>query len=270
MAENGAAGYADARASLRDTAKWFATVVAGLGAALTAGLSLTDLGGFSDHALRQAALAGGIAALMIVIGVALMIGILMVRAYYLTDVINLKGLMWGEHWVKKEILAHKVHVLPANYQDLLSLQTAYTNAQNDVRTVNSAENRERLKSFEAAVFKVTDFAAFLSLSRTVRIRMWLLCVVALVGSAAVARFSYVVSREAAALAHPATTVAVLQPGQDWAPLAKALSAACGDGPFAVTMLPVEGLPGQWSATVTAPRCAGATWTVPDTFVTIRP
>lgn len=245
--------YAEARASLRDTAKWYSASLAALGAALAGGLSfgiLPDLG-------------GKYLGIGILVGVVVFCSIL--AAIFLVQEI-LFPKPFGQDMLDKTSVRTQVdpfldELLP---NDINSLDELHSKFNASKTAGNDAEIR-RLRTVYA---KITSFAAFLDLQRKIRRANWGILFFFVVACAGIGYLAYLqgVARKAADDSYVAVE---FSPGMDWSDFAEALAAAC----HGETPMPAEGksdapFDGWWTIRLKGPdACAGAEFAVPSAVVT---
>lgn len=260
--------YAAARSSLRDTAKWMATVLSGLGAAVAAGVSVAGFASLTGPSLHLAITAATTAMVLILMGIGLLLRLLGVEAYYLST-------LGGDKDLIKRIDKGGSDLLPPGVKSFTALKNrrdesyealaALSNEPQDDPKRKIAESN--YASWRAEVGRILSFASFLRLRRLFNRTMVGLLILFVGASASLAFLGYQLAK--ASPKEAVAQTATLEPGGGWDTLAAELRKLCGTEPFAVETMGEVPFAGWWTVTLKAPSaCAGAMLTVPEAMVSI--
>lgn len=247
--------YAEARVGLRDTARWYTTSLAALGAALAGGLSFGILPVLGEDQLLTGLAVGGSVLFCILVAIILMQNILFPRAFAVDEL--------KRPDVQRLLQPHLRELLPIGVATLDDLA-------NEI--ANSATPQDRRNTLRAAQTKITSFAAFLDLDRKVRRTNWGILVLFVVACAGIGYLAYLKGIAEAEKQQPEEKAVQFSPAAGWVKLAEDLSRSCpGAGPFSATGKPDTPFVGWWTITLTAPApCAGIMVSVPNATVTTGP
>jgi hypothetical protein len=268
MADAPADPYAAGRANLRETAKWLAAVLSGLGAVVAAGISASGFAALSGEPLTRAVVAAGLAMACILVGIALLVRILGVEAYFL-------GTLRQTQWLVKRIDEAGTDLLPpgiASFQQLVTNRdAAYATLASLAHLPASDPKRkaaeESYASYRAETQRILGFASFLRLRWIFNGTLLALLLLFVVAAGSLSWLGYQLAK--AKPDEAAAKVATLSPGEGWGAVGAALAKACGAGPLAGVAAGEPPFAGWWTVTLSGPGpCAGAKVTVPEGLVVI--
>ena len=255
MAEASGDSYAGARASLRDTLKWYVAALSGLGAALAAGLSLGLLPDLAPSYLKEG-LGLGIAVLaLILLGIWLVQGVLFLRPFPRSEL--------EKSDTAERIAPYLREILPSDIDSLADLTAKLAAAEAAV-----PRNGEEVARLQLTRAKLVSFAALLDLQaqiRRVNTQLLMIFVLVVAGFAGLVWLQGLAKAEAAGKAVPVR----FAPGAGWADYAQALAGACASGPegeLAAKGVADAPFPGWWKLTLSGPTCPGVVLTVPAAVV----
>lgn len=241
--------YAKARADLRDTAKWFAAALAGLGAVLAGGLSFGILPDLGEKHLGLGIVFGA------VVVVAILAAVMTVQELLFPKAFSRDRLKQAS--VQAMLNPYLDELLPSDIGSLEDLWAKYENADSEQETAR----------FRAILSKVTSFAAYLTLQNQVRKANRIILVLFVVVCVCVASLAYLqgLAKRESGQSYVSVRFA---PGKDWQDLAAALSRACpASDPISAEGLADKPFEGWWTVRVKQPEaCAGAQFSVPAAIV----
>ncbi len=252
MADDQTDTYAAARATLRDTAKWYSASLAAFGAALAGGLSFGILPDLGEKFLGLGLIVGVLVFAAILAAIATVQRILFPNAF---DSARL-----SKPRVRTALAPHLGDILPPDIRGLDDLDTKYAAAV-------MAADEDEIERLRATRTELTSFASFLDLQDKIRDANRTILVLFVATCAGIGFLAYlqgVAKKDAAGKFVPI----VFSPGDDWSALAQALAEACPvPGPLAAEGVADKPFAGWWTIRLLGPQpCAGATFTVPGAVV----
>lgn len=245
--------YAEARTALRDTARWYTTTLAALGAALAGGLSFGILPVLKDSHLVKGLAVGGIVVVCILIAIILMQNILFPRAFGAEEIKGTK--------VAKLLGPHLKQLLPKDIPDIAALDAKIAISTGD-----------ELAELRQVQFKITSFAAFLDLERKIRATNGWILALFVVACLGIGYLAYLKGIAEAAKDEGKQVAVRFDAGPGWNKLAQELAVSCpGPGPFPATAVGDTPFTGWWTITLTAPGpCDGIVLSVPNAAISAGP
>lgn len=244
--------YAEARASLRETAKWYSASLAALGAALAGGLSFGILPDLGEKYLGIGILVGVLVFCAILAAISLVQEILFPKPFDRD--------MLDKDTIRTQVAPFLDELLPNDIRTLEELRTKW-------QASTSAGNDAEIKRLRTVYAKITSFAAFLDLQHKIRNANRGILFLFVVACAGIGFLAYLqgVAKKAADDDYVAVE---FSPGPDWSGFSAALAEACpGRDPISAEGKSDAPFDGWWTIRLKGPdACAGAEFAVPAAVV----
>jgi hypothetical protein len=168
--------FAGAKANLRETVKWLATVFAGLAAVVAAGASLTGVSQLKGPAQVVALAGAAVGLICVILAAGIMLRLLTTKTFFVSDLDN------AEHLALRQFLdRHAVDFLPAEFPTVGAMLEARLNwtrdayrFKDDQASRQYIEANKSLGELEPHLYRLTTLAQLESMRRDFNARIpWL-------------------------------------------------------------------------------------------------
>jgi hypothetical protein len=255
--------YATAKANLRDTIKWLATSLAGLGAAVLAGASINGLAALKGPTLGVAAVLGVIGLLLILVAVGVLLSLLTAKVFYFSQLVQPRD------EVAREINDNADDILPPPLRTIAELAEYRQRAWEDLSraqpgTDDYRDASDRWGTANDSVSRITNLAQFLSLRHDFANCKWRLFWLAGFIIVVLGLYVFVVGGKSGL---DEERKVVFKPGNGWSDAAASLASSCGAEPLNGAMLSKKMFDGWVTIRLAEPgKCSGLELSVPASLV----